>query len=95
MQIGILGSGEVGQALGLGFAQLGHEVKIGSREPVAEKLKPWLARAGKKASTGSFEETVRFADVAVLAVHWSGTQSAIGLAKPENQIGRASCRERV
>ncbi|HEV7164260.1 MAG TPA: NADPH-dependent F420 reductase [Gammaproteobacteria bacterium] len=88
MQIGILGSGEVGQALGLGFAQLGHEVKIGSREPVAEKLKPWLARAGKKASTGSFEETARFADVAVLAVHWSGTQSAIGLAKPENLAGK-------
>lgn len=88
MQIGILGSGVVGQALGLGFAQLGHEVKIGSREPGSDKLKPWLAKAGKKATSGSFEETARFADVAVLATLWSGTQSAIGLAKPENLAGK-------
>lgn len=84
MQVGILGSGMVGQALGVGFAQLGHEVKIGSREPKSDKLKAWLAKAGKKASTGSFEETARFADVAVLATLWSGTQEAIDLAKPEN-----------
>ena len=84
MQIGILGSGGVGQALGLGFAQQGHEVKIGSREPGSEKLKPWLAQAGKKASTGSFAETARFADLAVLAIHWNGVQSAIQLAEPGN-----------
>ncbi len=84
MQIGILGSGEVGQALGLGFAQLGHEVKIGTREPASDKLMPWLAKAGKKASTGSFEETARFADMAVLATLWSGTQAAISLAQPGN-----------
>jgi|SRR5580698_1829256 predicted dinucleotide-binding enzyme len=84
MQIGILGSGEVGQALGLGFAQLGHEVKIGTREPGSDKLKPWLAKAGNRASTGSLEETARFADLAVLATLWSGTQAAIELAQPGN-----------
>jgi len=84
MQIGILGSGAVGQALGLGFAQLGHEVKIGSREPGSDKLKPWLAKVGKKASASSFDETARFADLAVLATLWSGTQSAIELANPGN-----------
>lgn len=84
MQVGILGSGTVGQSLGLGFAKLGHEVKIGTREPGSEKLKPWLAKAGKKASTGSFEETARFADLAVLATLWSGTESAIQLAGPGN-----------
>ncbi len=31
MKVGILGTGEVGRALGTGFAQLGHEVKMGSR----------------------------------------------------------------
>lgn len=80
MQIGILGSGDVGQALALGFIKLGHEVKIGTRDPDSGKLKPWLAKAGKKASTGSFEETARFADIAVLATLWSGTESALKLA---------------
>lgn len=88
MQVGILGSGDVGQALGLGFIGLGHRVKIGSREPNSAKLKPWLTKAGKQSSTGSFEETARFADIAVLATLWSGTESALKLAKPENLAGK-------
>jgi len=77
MQIGILGSGEVGQALGLGFIQLGHDVKLGSRDP--DKLKPWVAKAGRRASAGTLEETTRFADIAVLATVWSGTENALKL----------------
>ena len=88
MHIGILGSGDVGRALGLGFAKLGHDVKIGSREPQAEKLKAWVAKSGKKASTGSFEETARFADLAVLATLWSGTESALKLANATNLAGK-------
>ncbi|HEX2667144.1 MAG TPA: NADPH-dependent F420 reductase [Gammaproteobacteria bacterium] len=86
MQIGILGSGDVGQALGLGFLKLGHDVKIGSRNP--DKLQPWLAKAGKRASAGSFEDAARFADVVVLATLWSGTEAALGLAGPVNLAGK-------
>ena len=88
MHIGILGSGQVGQALGLGFAELNHEVKIGSRESKGDKLKDWLAKAGKKASTGTFEETARFADIAVLATLWSGTENALKLAGSANLAGK-------
>src|SRR5882724_4701187 len=86
MQIGILGSGGVAQALGLGFIRLGHEVKLGSRDPA--KLKPWVEKAGKKASAASFEDTARFADIAVLATLWSGTESALKLARAENLAGK-------
>ena len=78
MQIGILGSGGVAQALGTGFLKLGHDVKLGSRDPA--KLKPWVEQGGKHASAGSFEDTARFADVAILATLWSGTESALKLA---------------
>ncbi|HEY1991844.1 MAG TPA: NAD(P)-binding domain-containing protein [Gammaproteobacteria bacterium] len=78
MQIGILGSGGVGQALGLGFLKLGHEVKLGSRDP--DKLKPWVAKAGRHASAGTPADTARFADIAVLATAWSGAESALKLA---------------
>jgi len=78
MQIGILGSGGVAQALGAGFLKLGHDVKLGSREP--KKLQPWLDTAGKHASAGSFEETARFADIAVLASLWTGTENLLKLA---------------
>lgn len=33
MKIGILGTGSAGRALGTGFVQFGHEVKMGSRDP--------------------------------------------------------------
>jgi predicted dinucleotide-binding enzyme len=78
MQIGILGSGGVAQTLGSGFLKLGHDVKLGSRD--AAKLKPWLDKAGKHASAGSLEDTARFADIAVLATAWVGTENALKLA---------------
>jgi predicted dinucleotide-binding enzyme len=88
MKVGILGSGQVGQALGTAFAALGHEVKIGTREPGSDKLKGWLGRAGAAASTGTFAETAKFGDVLVLATAWSGTQSTIQLAGPDNTAGK-------
>ena len=33
MKIGIIGSGAVGQNLAKGFAEIGHEVMIGTRDP--------------------------------------------------------------
>jgi len=88
MRVGILGSGEVGQALGTAFATLGHEVKIGTREPGSDKLKAWLGKAGAKASTGIFAEAAEFGELLVLATAWSGTPAAIQLAGPDRTAGK-------
>lgn len=84
MNIGILGSGDVGQSLGIGFTALGHDVMMGSRTPESDKIKNWKKQAGKHASSGSFVETAKFAHVAVLASSWSGTENLIQMANPEN-----------
>ncbi len=88
MKIGMLGSGVVGQALGRGFAALGHDVMMGSRDPGSETVKGWVANVGTKASAGTFAEAAAFADVAVLATLWSGTESATRLAGPRNLAGK-------
>jgi hypothetical protein len=88
MRIGILGSGGVGQDLGLGFIGLGHDVKMGSRNPARDEIKAWLAKAGKRASAGSFAEAAVFGELAVLAILWTGTENAIHLAGPENLAGK-------
>src|SRR5438128_1240628 len=88
MKIGILGSGVVGQALGTGFATLGHDVKIGTRRPEDDKLKLWVRQTGAKGSVASPGEAARFAEVAVLATAWSGTENAIRLADPKNLAGK-------
>jgi predicted dinucleotide-binding enzyme len=88
MKIGIVGSGDVGQHLGSGFAATGHLVKIGSREPSSAKLATWKASAGPNASTGTFEEAAKFGEVVVVATLWGGTESALRLAKLENFAGK-------
>lgn len=86
IRVGILGSGEVGRALAKGFAGLGHEVKIGSRD--AEKLREWAESAGERISHGTFEEAARFGDILVLATLGTGTESAIRIAGIEHFDGK-------
>jgi predicted dinucleotide-binding enzyme len=84
MKVGVLGSGAVGQTLGAGFAALGHDVKMGSREPAQEKVKAWVAKTGARASGGTFAEAAVFGEMAVLATLWSGTEAALRLADHRN-----------
>jgi predicted dinucleotide-binding enzyme len=76
-RIGILGSGDVGRALATGFAGLGHDVKIGSRDP--EKLREY-AEARANVSTGTFADAARSGDIIVLATLGTATEEAIRLA---------------
>lgn len=88
MKIGILGTGDVGQALGIGFANLGHEVKMGSRDPNQEKVKAWVNKAGSKASAGTFAEAAAYGELAVLCTIWTGAENAIRLAGPDHLAGK-------
>jgi len=88
MNIGILGSGAVGQALGTGFANLGHSVKIGTRDPGQEKIKAWVGKTGPKASAGTYAEAATFGELLVLATPWSGTENAIKLSEAKNLGGK-------
>jgi predicted dinucleotide-binding enzyme len=53
MKIGILGSGDVGQAIEAGFARHGHQVKIGSRDPNQNKVKAWVGKTGQGVSAAT------------------------------------------
>jgi predicted dinucleotide-binding enzyme len=88
MKIGIIGSGDVGQVLGAGFAKAGHQVMLGTRDPAQEKVRSWVAKTGSGATAGTFAEAAAFAEAAVLATSWSGTESAIGLAGPSRLAGK-------
>ena len=87
-RIGILGTGDVGRSLATGFVGVGHEVKIGSRDPKGAKVKELLGKVGRGASAGTFAEAAAFGEVVVLATLWSGTEAAIRLAAPGNFNGK-------
>jgi 8-hydroxy-5-deazaflavin:NADPH oxidoreductase len=86
MKVGIIGSGIVGQKLGLGFLKIGHEVKLGTRD--TSKLNDWLESAGSKASVGSVSETAKFGEIIVLATAWTGIDNALNIAGKENFTGK-------
>lgn len=75
MKIGILGSGVVGQTLGLGFIKHGHQVMIGTGNP--DKLKDWLNKAGSNASLGSFNQAAAFGEVIILAVKGTAAKTVL------------------
>lgn len=88
MKIGILGSGDVGQALGKGFADHGHEVRMGSRDPGQEKVRKWLERTGGNASAGNFADAAAFGDLIVFAVLGAAAEQVVELAGPEHVAGK-------
>ncbi len=85
MNIGILGSGDVGRTLGAGFAAHGHAVRLGTRSPDRDELKRWAADTG--AAVTSFADAAAFGDVLVLAIGWDGIENAIGLIGAEHCAG--------
>lgn len=78
MKVGIIGSGDVGKALAVGFLHTGHQVMIGTRNP--SKLEGWKKEKAKNIQIGSFEEVGEFGEIVVLAVGWQHISSAIELA---------------
>lgn len=79
MNVGILGSGVVAQALGAGFLKHGHAVLLGTRD--ATKLRDWRS-AHPGARVGSFADAAKFGDAVVLAVKGTAALDVLGLAGP-------------
>jgi predicted dinucleotide-binding enzyme len=88
MNIGILGSGEVGQKSGGGFIELGHHVKIGTRDPNQEKIKEWIKKSGDSASAGTFSQAASYGQLIVVATSWNGTLEAIRMCDPKDLVDK-------
>jgi predicted dinucleotide-binding enzyme len=87
MKVGILGSGDVGQTLGLGFAQRGHEVTIGSRTPDSKKLRSWTQKAGRNAKAATFSVAAQ-GEILVIAALGTAVDEVIKAAGPRNFEGK-------
>jgi len=77
MKIGIIGSGNVGGTLGTRWAQAGHNVIFGSRNPASDAMRQLAAKAGTTARAASFQEALQAAELLLLATPWPATQSAL------------------
>jgi predicted dinucleotide-binding enzyme len=81
-RVGILGSGDVGRALGRGFARHGWDVKIGTRSP--DELRASMEGTEETVSVGTFAEAATHGEVVVLAVRGDAAEAVVEMAGPEN-----------
>ena len=80
MNIGIIGSGNVGGTLGKAWAGAGHKIKFGVRNPSDEKVNALVKQCGPGASAGKLDEAAAFGQVVVLTTPWDGAKAAIEAA---------------
>jgi 8-hydroxy-5-deazaflavin:NADPH oxidoreductase len=83
-RFGVLGSGEVGQALAKGLAANGYQVRIGTRTP--GKLAKFSKSTG--IAEGSFQDVASWAEAIVLAVLGTAALEAVELAGSRNLNGK-------
>jgi len=79
MKVGILGSGVVAQTLAAGFIKHGHDVTVGTSNP--SKLKDFQEK-NPKAKVASFEDTVSFGSIVVLAVKGLAAEEIVKSVAP-------------
>ncbi len=99
MRIGILGTGIVGQTLGLKLVELGHAVMLGTRNPArleepkgrgpdARTLQDWLALAGSDASVGAFRDAAAFGALVINALRGAVSLDVLHAVGSEHLDGK-------
>ena len=77
MEIGILGSGNIGGNAARAFTRAGHHVRIAnSRGP--ESLKALVAEIGPNAEATTAQDAVDASDIVLIAVPWTKREEALG-----------------
>lgn len=80
MRIGVLGAGNMAEALAGKWARAGHEVRFGARTPA--KAAALAGRIGHGASGGTLREAAGFGDVVLLAVWYDGAVDVLERVGP-------------
>lgn len=75
--IAVIGTGNMGGALGQQLAVAGHQVIYGSRDPLRDKVKQLVSATGHNASAMTQREAAEKSQVVILAVPWSAVESLI------------------
>lgn len=77
MRIAVLGTGRVGGTLGRRWAQRGHQVIFGSRDPQAEKVGKLVADSGANARAATHREAAESGEVIVYAAPWPAAAAVL------------------
>jgi hypothetical protein len=88
VQIAVLGTGAVGQAVGSKLVEIGHDVKMGSRAAGNEKAVAWAEQYDERASEGSFADAVAHGELIINATAGTGSLDALQAAGADKLDGK-------
>lgn len=88
MQIAVLGTGNVGDAIGSKLIEVGHTVMMGSRTADNEKAKTFVAKHNGKASAGTFADASTFGEIIFNCTAGVGSIEALKMAGEKNLNGK-------
>jgi predicted dinucleotide-binding enzyme len=88
MNIGVLGTGAVGEAIASALIENGHSVKMGSRTASNEKSVEWVKKTGKNASQGTFDNAAAFGELLFLCLNGAYALDAVRSVQLNNVAGK-------
>ena len=96
MNVGIVGSGVVGQTIGAKLVERGEDVVLGTRSPadidrkrgMGAPLKDWLSQTGNKGRIGTFAEAAAHGEIVINATSGAGSVEALTLAGRSSLDGK-------
>lgn len=88
MNFGIIGTGDVANAIATKLVKLGHKVTMGSRTPNNEKAVKWATLNGYLASYGTFKDAASFGEIIFNCTAGVTSLQALEMAGSENLNGK-------
>jgi predicted dinucleotide-binding enzyme len=77
MNIGVLGTGVVGETIATALTEKGHNVRMGSRTATNEKAAAWVKRSNNHATQGDFSDAASFGDLVFLCLNGEHALDAV------------------
>lgn len=88
MNIGVLGTGVVGETIATALTKKGHNVRIGSRTADNEKAAAWVKKANEHATQGDFEDAAGFGDLVFYCLNGEHALDALKLFHADSLQGK-------
>jgi 8-hydroxy-5-deazaflavin:NADPH oxidoreductase len=88
MNIGVLGTGTVGEAIASALVAKGYTVRMGSRTRGNEKALAWVNKSKQGASQGDFDSAAAFGEMVFLCLNGASALEAINSIGKENLEGK-------
>ncbi len=88
MNIGVLGTGTVGETIASTLTEKGFNVRMGSRTENNAKAAAWVKRSNNHATQGDFNDSATFGDILFLCLNGAYTLNVINRIDRENLRGK-------